>query len=41
LKEIPELHKYEKLINQDKAKKPTGQLSPEFVQQVQKEILGM
>lgn len=41
LKEIPELHKYEKLINQAKAKEPTGQLSPEFVQQVQKEILGM
>jgi hypothetical protein len=41
LKEIPEMHKYEKLIKQTKTNEPTGQLSPEFVQQVQKEILGM
>lgn len=41
LKYIPEAKRYENLITEPHKSKPTGQLSPEIMRQIEKDIFGL
>jgi hypothetical protein len=41
LKNIPQVKQYESSNQKSKQQKPTGQLTPEIIEQIEREVLGI